>query len=439
MKSAEEKSEIRRELLHRLTKAQLEEANEAQTRLYLIDRVLFELLDWTHDDVTPEERVDNVDGIEFTDYSVRTVNSGLVIEAKRVGASQFPLMPTRRLRLGSIAKDQPSLWKIIEKARAYALSKSIPFACVTNGDCWVIFPASRVDSLPWLDSSAVIFDGLQSVLGTDWPEFASLLSRDSVISASLELALLGTESDQVDDRRLKNFFSGARGAAKHNSIFELIRAGVDVAFSDANEWEDVDALRRCYVQTPDRQRFDNRIRMAISRPDAVVRRHLDGVSPAGFDKSKQLLTSSRAPGTRSLALLVLGSVGAGKTTFLHYFRKVGAAEYFAATSAALSPLWIWIDFRAFGESAEFESFVANELFSYVVNDDRLTDSSQIVRPAFKGEIEGLKRSLAAFGGAHADLDSRVLDLLTAEYTNKASWAERILRFASTKVPVYVIS
>ena len=433
-----EKSTIRRDLAAEFSKRHLEDANEAQTRLKIIDRILFELLGWTHDDVTPEERVDKVDNIEFTDYSIRTVNSGLVIEAKRVGSSQFPSLPKRRIRLGALARDHSGLWKIIEKARDYALHQSLQFACVTNGNCWVVFPASRRDSVPWLDSSAIVFDGLETILGSDWAEFVQLLSRDSVISASLELSLLGTETDQVDDRRSKNFTPKTK-ESKHNSIFELIREGVDIAFSDVTEWDDAEALKYCYVQTPDRQRFDSRIRMAVSRPDGVLRkRQLDAVSAAGFEKSKKLLTSPKTLNSRSLALLVLGSVGAGKTTFLQYFRKVGATDYFSQQSDALSPKWIWIDFRDFASGEDSHVFITEALFNYVLSDLQLTDSAQVVRPAFRLEIEGLKRSLAAFGSPQDQIDTRIVNMLEAEFGNKKSWSEKILRHASTKVPVFII-
>src|SRR5690606_10441737 len=92
----------------------------------------------------------------------------------------------------------------IIQARDYARAKSIPFAVVTNGYQWIVFPATRTDQVEFNKSSAIVFDSLDAALGGDIDYFTSLLSRDGVVDGFLEQELIGRTEDQLQERRLKN-------------------------------------------------------------------------------------------------------------------------------------------------------------------------------------------------------------------------------------------
>lgn len=53
-------------------KLQLSSANEAETRLKIIDQILFEVLKWTRDDVSVETRVSEDGETTFADYVIKT-------------------------------------------------------------------------------------------------------------------------------------------------------------------------------------------------------------------------------------------------------------------------------------------------------------------------------------------------------------------------------
>ncbi len=59
-------------------------ANEAETRLKLIDMILFSVLGWTRDDVSVEERVSEDGKTTFADYVLRTGMTAIVVEAKKL-------------------------------------------------------------------------------------------------------------------------------------------------------------------------------------------------------------------------------------------------------------------------------------------------------------------------------------------------------------------
>ena len=144
------------ELLGRYRKLQLHDANETETRLKLIERVIFDVLGWTHDDVSVEERVSEDGSTTFADYVIRTAGTSLVIEAKKVGKTFCDLENQRRRKL-SKAFVTGDVGDAIIQARDYCRKLSIPFAVVTNGSEWIVYPATRVDQVPFAQSSAIIF------------------------------------------------------------------------------------------------------------------------------------------------------------------------------------------------------------------------------------------------------------------------------------------
>lgn len=193
------------EIVKQYDQLRLSDANEAETRLKVINHIIYDVLRWTHADVQVEERVSEDKTTTWADYVLRTGMTAIVIEAKK--ATTFDEVPrVRRAQLrGRIMEGE--LGQAILQARDYARKLAVPFALVTNGNSWIAFPATRTDQVAFKDSSAVIFDSLKSALEDDYGEFFDLLSRDAVISGSLEAELLGRVENQIEDRRLNKFFT----------------------------------------------------------------------------------------------------------------------------------------------------------------------------------------------------------------------------------------
>jgi predicted type IV restriction endonuclease len=144
------------ELLTQFRGLKLEDANEAATRLKVIDRILRLVLGWTEDDIDPEERVAEDGTTKFADYVLRTANTAVVIEAKKAGAT-FSVAGGRRREKLSQQFLSGELGKAILQARDYARKLEIDFAIATNGSVWAIFPAQRHDQVTFHESSAIIF------------------------------------------------------------------------------------------------------------------------------------------------------------------------------------------------------------------------------------------------------------------------------------------
>ena len=92
-------------LIEKHSQLTLSDANEAETRLKVIDKVLREVLGWQDDDLSVEERCSEDSRTVFADYIVRTATTSLIVEAKKAGATF--LLPTsqRSGKLGGALKE----------------------------------------------------------------------------------------------------------------------------------------------------------------------------------------------------------------------------------------------------------------------------------------------------------------------------------------------
>lgn len=220
------------DIIARYHHLKLNDANEALTRLVVIDRVLRDVLGWLDEDIHPEVHVTEDGVTTFTDYLLKTANAAIVIEAKKAGATFEGAQGNRRIKLSS-AFLQSELGSAIIQARDYARKFSIDFAVATNGAVWAVFPAQRHDQVKFHESTALIFWSLNDALNENYQEFFDLLGRDGVISGSLERSLLGRTENQVDNRKLGSFFSSNSRGSLSNPMYPVIEDEVITAFSDS--------------------------------------------------------------------------------------------------------------------------------------------------------------------------------------------------------------
>lgn len=120
----------------------LTEANEAKTRLLIIDSIL-ESLGWLKDDFNPEHPVQHVG---FTDYLISTDNiPRFIIEAKRVGKTfirpQTGLKKTVYQLSYVRSSFGPAVTEVINQAEGYAKETGVPYAVITNGAEWILIQA----------------------------------------------------------------------------------------------------------------------------------------------------------------------------------------------------------------------------------------------------------------------------------------------------------
>lgn len=416
----------------------LHDANEADTRLKVINSVLFDVLGWTHADVQTEYRVSEDGSITWADYLLTTGMAAIVVEAKSAGAAFDEVPNVRRIRLRGRFLTGETGAAIIQ-ARDYSRKLSVPFAIVTNGNSWIIFPGNRIDGVPFSESSAIVFHSLRSALRDDYGEFSDLLSRSAVISGSLEAELIGRRENQIEDRRLNRFFTTAFSKVSKHSLFPLIEGAVVTAFAENIVAAEPDILEKVYVKTPERIRYDRRIRMHIGRRESVVARapHRPSKDPQGRHVSEIISTAAKK--ARPIAVLVLGQVGSGKTTFLDYTRKVASRGLFEAEGSGPRPAWIYVEFRSFSQGDNPTAHLMGAMKAHIGADSFLSDYNRCIKHAYSDEISALMRGpLFLVADNEEEKNKRITELLMQDYSSTQPYVEKILGYAAKNAAVFLV-
>lgn len=430
-------NEIEKGLVAKHAQLHLHNANEAETRKKLIDRILEDVLGWTDDDISYEERVSEDSSTTYADYIIRTANTSFLIEAKRVGAS-FSSVPQRKKSKLSGQIMQDDTGKAILQARDYCRKKSIPFAVVTNGAIWLIFPAVRTDQVSFAESNVIVFDSLERALGEEINHFKSLLSRDGVIDGNLAIELLGRNTDQIEERRLNCFFKGSSSKLA-NPIYPLIENAVLAAFSDSIVEADTELLEKCYVKNTDRTKFDTRIQMHLRKSESLF-----STQPKKPMRKKDATAlsdslSSALSSSRPLAVLILGTVGTGKTTFLQYTRKVTAGNFFEKSKEMAYPHWIDVDFRDFSKNESPIIFLYKCLFEYLKKDDFFKEYNRAIRPAYKNDIESLKSGPMYLVAKNQDeFDKKITELIMTDFNKIEPYVDKLLTYGAKISPIFLV-
>lgn len=302
--------------------------NEATTRFQIIDSLFFECLGWSKVDVIMEEH----HGGEYADYSFNAPRRILIVEAKRED-QYFEIPATGKTKLeysiASLSRDNANLKAAISQAAAYCQNRGVPYGAISNGYQIVAFIAVRGDSIPPLEGKALVFSSLEKMLD-NFLDFWQVLSKPGVEEKRLQARLIGDLQAQIP-RKLSETITIYPGI-KGRNIFQIdLQTVSDLVIEDLTRSEALEKefLEECYCKTG-----------ALSQHSLVSKTILEARYAALFDSnapapglveaadrqgvSPELLAKSmnRRP------ILLIGSVGVGKTTFIRNLMKIEAPSVF---------------------------------------------------------------------------------------------------------------
>ena len=411
----------------------LSDANEANTRAKVIDWTLRRVLGWHDDDLQWEERVSEDGKTTFADYLITTANTSVIVEAKKAGAT-FSL-PTKftSAKLGGVLSEG-DIGDAIRQARDYCRGKSVQFAAVTNGSAWVVFPAVRTDGVPFEDTQASIFRSLEDIQHR-FVDFWEILSRQRVIEGNLEHMLLPSQKTDIG-RRPMTMLRDPEFKLGRNSLYPFIEEAVTRALTDQGIEADPDALRECYVQASNRIKFDSRLRMYLADAKPPIGRSVVRVKTK---KSRSYLKEKIVDSKSSPArfFLLLGQVGAGKSTFLRYTRRITSNDVISGKI-----LWLPVDFIKATESNDPRAFLFSELLTIIEDDTEfsLGDWQASILPSYQSRIDALARG-PLYPIKRADpqrFDQHVSDMVMQDRTKVEPYVEALIKNAVKSRPGFLI-
>lgn len=411
---------------------ELADASEAETRFKVIDAILKKVLGWLDDDIVPEDRVANDGKTAYLDYYIKTTAESLVVEAKKARSFVLPSNKKAGLLRGFLSEGD--VGDAIQQARDYCIARSAQFAVVTNGSAWVVFPAFRADGVPIGETQAVIFRSLEDIQ-TRFVEFWELLSRQRVVEGSLFAHFFSTPSVE-QSRRPLTLLSDSAFKISRNNLYPYLEKAIVLAFTDDGLQSDPNALEFCYVMNSERTKFDSRLQMHLLDTKPALNHTSVRVRASRkenfFDKAI-LESAKRLP----RFFLILGPVGAGKTTFLQFTQQVSAKE---AINQKI--LWLKVDFKKATKEDNPREFIYTELLEAIGKDTNfhLGHWAKSVEPAYKELTESLRTGplyLIAINDP-VEFDKRIAERINEEFQKVEPYVDRILKYSSTQRPGYLV-
>jgi hypothetical protein len=289
--------------------------NEADTRLHLIDRLIFDCLNWRREDVHSEESFEGT----YTDYSFLSPRR-LVIEAKREGIYfDLPAGFTKPVcKLSTLTEPHKAIDSAIRQAMHYCQDRSIPLGAVCNGHQLIAFLGSRADGIPPIEGNCLVFYSLSDML-SQFRMVWDNLSRPGVEAYSLHTTLKSA-SAQPPPEKLSSRIAGYPGFKNRNPFQTDLKILGELFIEDVVRAPQLrkEFLESCYAQSGALSQYATISKQILqARYSTLFARELAGPSLEAVTNkdglSESFVDDVLAASLKRRAIVLLGDVGVGKS------------------------------------------------------------------------------------------------------------------------------
>src|SRR5450755_627528 len=299
---------------------QLQGANEAKTRLLIIDEVLT-ILGWSKSEYEPEQATSVG---SYTDYRL-TIDGQprLIVEAKRLGIiNPLPKTIQRPEYANSflLTNYGPEMKSLLEQCQTYCVQCGIPYALATIGEVWIILVGFKY-GVEWGKLRSFVFHSLEDI-SQRFGDFYGLISREAIKNNSLEekfgSMMLIKPSIAIRPREHVDRPLGVSQPPER----QIIRAFFDQFLGDITHPDQAKMLEQCYVDNYDLNEFSRELQQILQYDAALdeLEVPIDQLDEHKLKKELDLQSATGKPKT----ILLVGNVGAGKSTFVHRFIRYTA-------------------------------------------------------------------------------------------------------------------
>lgn len=354
--------------------------NEAQTRLDLIDKVL-SAFGW---EFTVEERTEE----GYTDYRLGTPATVAVVEAKResVGFTLPADMAYGRVSLKALLSgtSNSSLKAALRQCMAYCADLGVSQGIVANGHQWVGFIATRSDGVRPLEGQALLVPSL-AAFRDNFVDAWNVFSENGLKTKSLSRIL--NEQHVPAPLPLSVRIQNYPGTKARNDLQSSLQILGQVFLEDVPARPQLRDrfLAECYATSGALSQFSE-----LSR--AVLRSQQNeqmtgGSMPEEPVYGKRGLNENLTGDILSAAMsnkpiVLLGEVGAGKSTFIQRLINVDAKELF---SSAIS---IYVDYGNQATMVNLKSWTVHEVQRQIKDNYAIDIASRdFVEDIYRAELK----------------------------------------------------
>ncbi|UQZ34620.1 hypothetical protein C2I18_14455 [Paenibacillus sp. PK3_47] len=345
------------------SKLKEENINEATTRLKMIDEFFIKVLGWPKEMIEVELEIgdtaqDNSHKKIYADYMAYSDHNQFIIEAKRTGRYfEIPQGRTKNYKsTASIYNDKNK--EFIDQAKRYMYKLGTPYCVLTNGYQFIIIRRS----FPNMDKDTIVFRDLDEI-ERDFVLFWAILNPhgdgpgaiDNYLKAPLEIRQIPSLSLRLYDKiRHEDKYI----LRQHQSIVAT-ETYLNRFFGDLTVDAQIDLLEKCYCDPFGTYKdFASQLKRKIEPLPIAAITPIKGRDELFKTKSnfeKQYLENlQKNPGS---VYVLLGEVGAGKSTFLKHFYCFELQD-----EDRDNIIWIRLDFLDFNKPVgQLNNFISEQI------------------------------------------------------------------------------
>lgn len=349
-------------------KEQLEEMNnkklnESDTRFKIIDTILIDVLGWDKSELETEHPIGETKKDEdhkslFADYLLKSNHNQFLIEAKRNERYfTIPQSYVRTYTTSGVLVSNSDNKKFIEQATTYMSKIGTPFCVLCNGLQFIIIRSKSLAQ----KKDALVFKGMEDILA-NFSEFYSILSPNEVGARHLDKILDRTDEIRQPPTYSKKVFDALinkNEQSANSEIRAVTEEYITKYFGELTRSKtQIETLKECYCDPTGKfTAFSKQLKQKIISKEVDALKQLqvkDALWQGGNFEDKYIATLKEKEGG---VFVLVGGVGAGKTTFINHF-------YFYELSEQIRKdlIWVNIDFLEFtGKTDEVNNFLIEKL------------------------------------------------------------------------------
>lgn len=300
-----------------------EDINESDTRSKLIDSVLFNILGWNESVVSREGKVDS----GYFDYKVSISGFHFIIEAKR-NFKEFVIPKNHKsLKVKSFLKENED---VITQIRNYAGDFGVNYGVITNGKQYIILKLYNQDGTSWKDNPCIVFNGIDDIQNR-FVEFYETLSKFSIVNnggfiydlpSNLSPSFtIFSKITQKEKELIRNPLS--------SKITPIINSVFGEMFSSETESNE-NFIEKCFVENKETKKNRGDIERLFSDVAPKLSNVIPAINTSNIKKQISDEINTDEINLNNLTppkpIVIIGSKGAGKSTFINHLFKFQTKE-----------------------------------------------------------------------------------------------------------------